>query len=197
MNDKINLLLDLDNTLVCAELYDDLTEKEINRCKKKFKTHNMDDYYLVCERPYVQEFLDYVFDNFNVSVWTAASKDYAIFIIKNIILTNPNRQLEYFFWDKHCKISRKYKNKISKNLKILWDKYNGGKGLINYNKNNTFIIDDYDDVWKTQNCNSIPAKIFEIFEKNSYKDNFLLKLIPKLQKLNKDRNMCLTCNFHK
>jgi len=59
MNDKINLLLDLDNTLICAEPYEDLSKEEINKYKRKFKYHNMDDYYLVCERPHVQEFLDF------------------------------------------------------------------------------------------------------------------------------------------
>ena len=36
MDDKINLLLDLDNTLICAEPYEDLTKEEINRYKRKF-----------------------------------------------------------------------------------------------------------------------------------------------------------------
>ena len=197
MKNKINLLLDLDNTLICAEPYDDLTKDQITYCKKNFKYHDMDGYYLVCERPYVQEFLDYVFKNFNVSIWTAASKDYAIFIIKNIILTKPERSLDYFFWDKHCKISRKYNNKTSKNLKILWNKYNRGDGLKNYNKNNTFILDDYDNVWKTQRCNSIPAELFDIIEENSHKDKFLKELIPRLEILNENRRECLTYNFHK
>ena len=197
MNNKKNLLLDLDNTLICAELYDDLSEEEINRCKKKFKYHNMDDYFLVCERPCVQEFLDFVFDNFNISIWTAASKDYAKFIINNVILIKPNRKLDYFFWDKHCKISKKFDTNFSKNLKILWTKYNRGQGLDNYNYNNTFILDDYDEVWKNQKCNSIPAKSFEILNKNSYNDRFLKDLIPKLKALNYSQKKCLTRDFHK
>ena len=40
-----------------------------------------DGHYKVFERPGLQEFLDYLFANFNVSVWTAASKSYALFII--------------------------------------------------------------------------------------------------------------------
>ena len=196
MNDNINLLLDLDNTLICAEPYEDLTKEEINRCKQKFKCHNMDDYYLVCERPYVQEFLDFVFNNFNVSIWTAASKDYAKFIIQNVILIRPNRKLDYFFWDKHCKISKKYNKKLSKNLKILWKKYDNGKGLKNYGRKNTFILDDYDEVWGNQKCNSIPAVPFEIIDENSYKDKFLKELIPRLKNLSLGENECLTCNFH-
>ena len=51
------------------ELYDDT------------KRHDFDYYYVVFERPYLQSFLDYIFDKFNVYVWTAASKDYALYII--------------------------------------------------------------------------------------------------------------------
>lgn len=197
MADKINLLLDLDNTLICAEPYDDLTKEEIIRCKQKFKYHDMDGYYIVCERPHVQEFLDYVFDNFNVSIWTAASKDYAKFIMNNIILIKPDRKLDYFFWDKHCKISKKYGKKFSKNLKILWKKYDKGRGLKNYRKDNTLILDDYDDVWSNQKCNSIPAVAFEIIDKSSRNDNFLKELIPKLGDLYNKKGECLTCDFHK
>lgn len=197
MADKINLLLDLDNTLICAEPYDDLTKEEIIRCKKKFKYHDMDGYYIVCERPHVQEFLDYAFDNFNVSIWTAASKDYAKFIMNNIILIKPSRKLDYFFWDKHCKISKKYGKNFSKNLKILWKKYDKGRGLKNYRKDNTLILDDYDDVWSNQKCNSIPAMAFEIIDKSSQNDNFLKELIPKLRDLYNKKGECLTCDFHK
>jgi len=104
--------------------------------------------------------------------------------------------LDYFFWDKHCKISKKFNKKLSKNLKILWKKYDNGKGLKNYRKNNTLILDDYDEVWGNQKCNSIPAKPFEITEPNSHKDRFLKELIPQLRNLTLEQNDCLTCNFH-
>ena len=42
----------------------------------------MDGTYIICERPHLSDFMDWLFKNFNVSVWTAASKDYALFIIK-------------------------------------------------------------------------------------------------------------------
>lgn len=64
--------------------------------------------YIVFQRPHLQEFLDFLFSNFKVSVWSAASKDYVLFIINNIILKNkPTRQLEWIFFDEHCSISKK------------------------------------------------------------------------------------------
>ena len=49
MNTRINLLLDLDNTLICAEPYEDLTKDEKRKCMKRFNYHDMDGFYLVCE----------------------------------------------------------------------------------------------------------------------------------------------------
>ena len=194
---RLNVLLDLDQTLISAEDWNEQDFKDNTKKAKKFKFHDMDGYYIVCERPHVQEFLDYAFDNFNVSIWTAASKDYAKFIMNNIILIKPGRKLDYFFWDKHCKISKKYGKNFSKNLKILWKKYDKGRGLKNYRKDNTLILDDYDDVWSNQKCNSIPAEAFEIIDKSSQNDDFLKELIPKLGDLYNKKGECLTCDFHK
>ena len=187
---SLNIILDLDETLINSQAFEDITPQEKKKFMRRFKNHNMDGYYLVCERPHVQDFLDYVFKNFNVSVWTAASELYAKFVIKNVILVKPERKLEYFFWDKHCKISRKKFNKQPKNLNLLID------NLAEYYKDNTLIIDDLDDVYKVQKCNSIPAIAFDVSEQNSDGDNFLQNIIPVLEKLRIERPTCLTGKCH-
>ena len=174
---SLNIILDLDETLINSQALEDITPQEKKKFMRRFKNHNMDGYYLVCERPHVQDFLDYVFKNFNVSVWTAASELYAKFVIKNVILVKPERKLEYFFWDKHCKISRKKFNKQPKNLNLLINK------LPDFHSDNTFIIDDLDEVYKPQKCNSIPAIAFDVSEQNSDGDKFLQTIIPILEKL--------------
>jgi len=103
----LEVILDLDETLINSQPLDELTSEERKRFMRRFKTHNMDGYYLVCERPYLQQFLDYIFTNHNVSVWTAASHDYANFIVNNVILIKPERKLKFFLWDRHCKMSKK------------------------------------------------------------------------------------------
>ena len=187
---SLNIILDLDETLINSQALEDITPQEKKKFMRRFKNHNMDGYYLVCERPHVQDFLDYVFKNFNVSVWTAASELYAKFVIKNVILVKPERKLEYFFWDKHCKISRKKFNKQPKNLNLLID------NLAEYYKDNTLIIDDLDDVYNVQKCNSIPAIAFDVSEQNSDGDNFLQNIIPVLEKLRIERPTCLTGKCH-
>ena len=102
----MNVVLDLDQTLISAEDWDSKDFKKHKNKAKKFEFHDMDGYYIVFERPNLQSFLDYLFANFNVSVWTAASKDYALFIIDKIILSKPGRHLDWIFFS-YCDISKK------------------------------------------------------------------------------------------
>ena len=180
---KYNLLLDLDQTLISAEASEEFDFEKYKNKKELFRCDDMDGYYLIFNRPYLQEFLDYVFENFNITIWTAATKDYALFIIEKIILNNKKeRKLDYILFSYHCDISKK-RNKYSKVLSTLWDIYN----LDGYTPENTIILDDYkEDVYKSQPNNCIIAIPFEFKNKNSEKDKFLKDIIPYLEKINKD-----------
>lgn len=183
MNEKIkpNIILDLDQTLISAEASEKFDFKKYKKKMELFNYKDMDGYYLVFERPHLQKFLDKLFKEFNVSVWTAATKDYALFIINKFILTKPERKLEWIFFSYHCKLSRKLTDN-TKSLKILWEEY----GLPNYNKNNTVILDDYDEVFNTQKNNCIIAIPFEFTKSSSEHDDFLEKLTDKLEMLKKN-----------
>ena len=68
-----NIILDLDETLISAievqEMKSDKKMTENYKLRHKlFKCHRMDNEYIITERPGVQEFLDFIFKNFNVSV---------------------------------------------------------------------------------------------------------------------------------
>ena len=177
---KVNLILDLDQTLISAEAEEDYDFKKHKEKAKNFDFEDMEGYYIVFERPGLQKFLDYIFNDpvFNVSVWTAASKDYALFIINKFILTKPGRKLDYVFFSYHCDLSDKEK-KASKALSMFWDKY----GLPGYNADNTIILDDYDEVYNTQKHNCLIAKGFEFTNEGSENDTFLTDIIPKLEKM--------------
>lgn len=169
--EKKMLILDLDQTLINSELLQDLPMYKNDIFK--FDVFNMDNYYLVFSRPHLQEFLEYIFDNFRVSVWTAASKGYALSIIENIlIMGNPNRKLEYIFYSYHCKQSLSF-SKCSKDLKLLWDIYK----LNGFTPQNTFILDDNNNVWKYQKSNCIKAPPF----RNNHNDKYLLELMNILK----------------
>ncbi len=180
MRQKPNVVLDLDNTLISAEA---LTEFPFDKPRMKdkaiqFQIHDMDGYYIVFERPGLQKFLDYLFAHFNVSVWTAASKDYALFIVKHVLLTKPSRRLQYLFVSYHCKLSRKFYRNDSKNLRMLSEKFN----LPEFNEHNTVIIDDLPEVCESQPDNCIAIHPFEILDEGSEHDNVLEKDVkPRLE----------------
>ena len=176
---EYNILLDIDQTIISAEATEEYDEQKYKDKAKKFNYMYMDNYYVIFERPGLQDFFDFLFENFNVSVWTAASKDYALFIIEKIILANkPNRKIDWIFYSYHCDLSKRLK-KGSKDLDIIWDNYQ----LSGYTKDNTIIIDDYDEVYKTQPDNCVIAIPFQFMNSDSETDNFLNLLQGSLLKM--------------
>ena len=190
---KFNIILDLDQTIISAEAEEDYDFKKYKEKAKKFTYKDMDGYYIVFERPGLQSFLTFLFNNFNVSVWTAASKDYALFVIEKIIINgNKNRKLDWIFFSHHCDISKNMKNG-SKDLNLLFKEF----GIEDYNKNNTVIIDDYDEVYKTQPDNCIIAVPFEFTDDDSENDDFLKKLQVSLKKFKSTSDGTLATKVNK
>jgi TFIIF-interacting CTD phosphatase-like protein len=175
-----NVILDLDNTLISAEAIEDFPWKmEGIRDKAiQFPIHDMDGYYIIFERPYLQTFLDWLFENYNVSIWTAASKDYALFIIDKVVLTTASRKLDHILFSYHCDQSRK-KYEYAKKLDLIFDEFK----IEGYSSNNTLIIDDLDEVYECQPRNAISVYPFEILESGSEKDNELPKLKRRIKML--------------
>lgn len=177
---RMKVLLDLDNTLISTIPIEDMKWDETTKKRSvKFTFHNMENYYIVFERPGVQDFLDYLFANFDVSVWSAASKDYVLFIIDNVILTKPERHLEYIFFSYHCDLSKKLCDKGIKNLELIWDIFQ----IEGFNRNNTVIIDDLPKVKKINPHNCIAVYPFEFEEEESPNDTELEKVKEKLETL--------------
>lgn len=176
MEKKI-LILDLDQTIISAEVLEEFNEVKHKDKIPKFDHVNLDGYYIIFQRPNLQEFLDFAFQNFKVMVWTAATKDYGLFVIKSFITNKEGRELELILFDYHCDISEKL-HKSPKKLSILSENFR----LAGYEPTNIFIIDDYDEVYKPQVENCIMVKPFYFEDENSENDDYLLKLKDKLQK---------------
>ena len=186
IEEKPVIILDLDQTLISAEELEpngEYKDKDKYADKmKKFNSVKMEKDFLIFERPYLQNFLTYIFDNFRVSIWTAASQLYATFVIDKLILEgHPERKIDWIFFSYHCKISQKHKNG-SKDLSTLWDIFN----LSGYRPDNTVILDDYDEVFNTQKDNCILAVPFEFTEEGSENDVFLKNLTKKLKTMVKE-----------
>jgi TFIIF-interacting CTD phosphatase-like protein len=173
------VILDLDETLINSE-----DVKKFNRTKYEdkmelFKWHKMGEEFYVFERPGLQKFLNFLFENFEVSVWTAASKGYALWILENILKIGiKNRQVKHILFDYHCKASENIGNG-KKDLRILSEQFN----LTEYNIKNIIIIDDNQEVYDTQPSNCITVEEFQFKDNGSENDKGLEKIIMILKKI--------------
>jgi len=173
-----NVLLDLDETLISAVEISTLKKDpakmtEFHTRSKAFQVHKMDEDYYIVERPGVQAFLDFLFRHYNVSVWTAASKDYAIFVLRQVIL-KPGRKLDYFMFSENCDASYE-RTGCLKQLNQLFH-------LPRYNPGNTMIVDDNQNVRERQSNPVWSIKAFRFFRKESEQDPHLVHLHERLQK---------------
>ena len=175
-----NIFLDLDETLISAIEMDDLKHDQqllenFNKRSRLFKFYLMDKDYIITERPGVQDFLDFVFKHFNVSVWTAASKDYALFVIDKVVLRKPERKLNYILYSEHCDQSKSCSGCIKQLNQIFH--------LDGYNHLNTAIIDDNRNVHDKQTNTVIAVKPFAFFGTNSEVDDQLARIRKRLIQL--------------
>lgn len=186
---KINIILDLDNTIIST--IDETEEKEMDKTDLKNRTRLLewkimkwgvtDERYKIFARPYLQEFLTWLFEYFNVSIWTAASKSYALFVIDEFILRSSEnkRNLDYVLFNYHCDKSKK-KMKGIKVLSALNEIFN-----LNYDLNKTFIIDDLAEVYASQPDKCFKIKAFEVSDSECEKDIELKKIMNQLDSLKK------------
>lgn len=179
---KLNLVLDLDNTLISSISINEM--KRISNIKnRKLDFKVMEKYYNVYYRPHLKKFLDYAFKNFHITIWTAASRDYATFIIDNILMEpshpnlSPKRQLKMFLYDDNCDQSQEfYDNRSPKDLRYLYN-FEG------YHPCNTIIMDDLPDVYDANPKQTLSAVYFDAKKKDSDKDDFLIYAISELEKI--------------
>lgn len=175
-----NVFLDLDNTIINSlepEEIENLGVKSQKRLKL-FQSEPLDDDYVVFLRPKLQKFLDFLFKNFNVSVWTAGSKAYMTFIVDKIILIKPERKLDLVLNDVHCDYATKNLGCI-KNLSYLWKVAQ----LPGYYEWNTFLIDDLEEIYLNDKKHVMRAKSFEVLENDSENDRFLMTAQRRLKRI--------------
>ncbi len=188
-DDRPLVILDLDNTCLCAIPYKD---KDTVLNQDKYTYHDLETIFRIYERPGLQTFLDILFNNYKVGIWTAASIAYAIFVIKKCIIAGrPERTLEFVLWDKHCKYSeRKSLNKQTKHIELL-------ESL--YDKNKLVLIDDNIDVLR-QKKHTINSNYFDVVVENAYKDTFLYhcpSILVQYFKSKKNRKYMLKAEIEK
>ncbi len=175
------LILDIDETLIHTEVvYDDEYSGEYDFV---FDTEEDDENFYVLMRPYLKEFLGFAFDNFDVAIWTAATRDYAELIFENIGIDIS--KFIFFYSRENCGMKMDYETGTSygvKNLnklrKRVWARKYGRE------LERVLIIDDIAETAVNNYGNLIKIKPFE-FDRN---DIELLKLSSYLEKIKNEPN---------
>lgn len=171
---KINIYLDLDETLIYS--IDISRKKALPSTIDHFTYHNFENHYVILERPNLQPFLDWLFENFSVSVWSAASPDYVKYIVDHVIVGNKykKRKLQRVLNSDNCDKSQLlYGEDALKKLAMLWEYYK----LPNHTVDNTILLDDLCLNIRAQPENSLRIKKFI----GKHDDNELSKVKTKLE----------------
>lgn len=170
-----HILLDLDSTLICSI---PTSSKDSDQYKhvQHLESHVMDQVYTIFERPHLQKFLDHVFKNYKVSIFTASSKNYCLYIVQKFIL-KPGRKLEYIFFSYHCNLS---KNRYKGNHKRLALLSHDFQLASIFPIPGSVLVDDLEDWSKDQKDLVMIIKAYELSDPNAHEDNELLNMIKTL-----------------
>ena len=132
----MNLILDLDGTLVNG-----------------FYNVDNNNIFSIIERPFLSVFFKFVFANFkNVSVWTHGSQEWF-----NICYTKILKRFIPFGKSFHFVITSDHgfsPNLVEKDLRKVYIRHN------EYNRSNTFIVDDTPITYRLNRENAIPIKSY-------------------------------------
>lgn len=191
MSCKLNIILDLDSTLIHSVAINQLNNIQYY-WKDKGTTLSLGDY-VTFKRPYLEEFLEFLFKNFNVGVFTAASGDYAREIVWKFIQHVPGRKIDFLLYNLDLENSKKiYGQESMKKLNYIWDYLN----IYDYHPCNTIIIDDNLYVKQSNYYNTLSVHPFMVFENNSENDDVLLEAMEILDKIKQSYNKN-SCSYHK
>jgi hypothetical protein len=143
-------MLDIDETL-CHSVED---IKDVNPALLDKLEHFtlLNGEYEVFKRPGLDAFLDDVHQHFNVSVWTAAGKDYAHDIIRYLF---KDRRLHHVLTSDHCQLAKSiYGKKNFKDMRMLDNLYGGSR------RGSVWLVDDHIDVAACQKDVVFPIRQF-------------------------------------
>ncbi len=157
-----NIILDIDKTLI--EGYFSIKHNKM----------------LIEERPYLAQFLKFTFEHFeNVSIWTNGNKEWFDYVYETILYKYmpKNKHFDFVitFDDGYVGID----NTGAKDLNIIFNIFED-----EYNKHNTFLVDDSETHYNQNIYNCYLIKPFEAnIENNNHKDDIeLLRLIKYFRK---------------
>lgn len=174
------LILDLDQTLIHSESFLGNDYLEDGMYDFKFP-NNETHFYYTRKRPYLKEFIDYAFMNFNVGVWTAAGRQYATTILENIGV--DINKLEIFYCDENCTIEMDYDTRDYHGIKNLSKLKKKG-----YDLEQVLIVDDVPYTAKNNYGNLIRIKPF-MYNTSDRELEKLMKYLDTIKDATRVRNI--------
>jgi carboxy-terminal domain RNA polymerase II polypeptide A small phosphatase len=171
MKDKL-LILDVDETLIHTELneYD---------CDFTMKFDDGDEYtYSTIKRPYLDQFLKYAFDNFQVGIFTTAKFVYVEKIMQNLGVDMSS--FKFIFDREYC--NTKFNNQTRE--RYLIKSLDRVRRTIDFPLEKMLIVDDKPETASENYGNLIQIKPF-FYDKN---DTELLKLMSYLETIKDAEN---------
>jgi hypothetical protein len=194
MSCKYNIILDLDETLFSGEEIANLHDRSI---ETDFEDIWQGRDYVFIGRPGLQPFLDFLFLNFNVGIWTAANRAYAKRPVDELILKpNPSRRLLFFLTrDDYAK----YNPHQSTTKFISWmvNKFNLSMCntiLIDNSKTQTNIASNFKNAIKVDDFRVYNPRSFKPIDDSIY-DSVLYELMIVLESLlDKNEDLIEKCD---
>lgn len=161
------LILDLDETLIYA------TEEKLER-----EADFIVGQYFVYKRPFLESFLKFCFENFEIAVWTTATKSYAEEILQTVLEENQNLQ---FLWTRErCTFDFDAEEREHFYAKRMHKIRQRG-----YKLESVIVVDDSSNVWQSSYGNLVRVNKFEGNEEDNE-----LKILPMyLEKLKNVENI--------
>lgn len=138
------VILDIDETLVYS------TEQPLG-----IPADDRVGRYFTYYRPAVNTFLDYLFENHRVAVWTASGRAYATPLLSRLLGENLGR-LEFFWTGERCTLVRDFEQHervVVKRLRKVWRK--------GFDRERTVIIDNTPSTYRRNYGNAVPVPDFE------------------------------------
>jgi hypothetical protein len=192
---RMNIILDLDETLFQSNLKEDDKSPETTLKRETIIVADQKDpinkyaEYNVYLRPYLETFLDYLFDNFNVGVLTYGGQNYAYSIVKNILQKTKHRKLSFLFYESYRRHAKENGYHEHKDLKYIFERIKP----LNVYPCNTLLIDNDKHNTDGNLTNSIrvpdfmPVRGKDRMHIIKYEeDKTLLGVIEYLEKIRKD-----------
>lgn len=173
MNDKILLVLDIDETLLHTERQDFLTKKQLERRVSPSILDLDNEKYYVFLRPGLKQFLDRSSIWFDLAIWSNGTKDYLEEVVGLLPIDKKNFK---FIFDRK-RSTRNWEGDYSKNFKKIKRK--------GFHINRILGLDDQPSNYKKNYGNLIPIKSFF----GSIDDHELIDLLPFLEWLSSQENV--------